>query len=77
MTINFNKGKDLVTSKKNREAVAQAFSDINEENVLIAAIINQTGNTTVNGIDYTFQQSSLNEELQKASQNLESLKTLK
>lgn len=77
MTINFNKGKDLVTSKKKREAVAQAFSDINEENVLIAAIINQTGNTTVDGIDYTFQQSSLNEELQKASQNLDALKKLK
>lgn len=77
MTIDFNKGKEIINSKRKREAVAQAFSELNEENVLLAAIINQTGNTTVNGIDYTFQRDSLNEELQKASQNLDALKRLK
>lgn len=77
MTISFNKGKEIVTSKKEREAVAQAFSNIKEENVLLAAIMNQTGNSTVNGIDYTFQRESLNEELKKASQNLDSLKNLR
>lgn len=77
MTIDFNKGKESINSKRKREAVAQAFSELNEENVLLAAIINQTGNTTVNGIDYTFQRDSLNEELQKASQNLDVLKRLK
>ena len=77
MAIDFNKGKEIINSKRKREAVAQAFSDLNEEYVLLAAIINQTGNTTVNGIDYTFQRDSLNEELQKASQNLDALKRLK
>lgn len=77
MTISFNKGKEIVTSKKERESVAQAFSNINEENVLLSAIINQTGNSTVNGIDYTLQRNSLNEELKKASQNLDRLKNLR
>ena len=77
MIIDFNKGKEIINSKRKREAVAQAFSELNEENVLLAAIINQTGNTTVNGMDYTFQRDSLNEELQKASQNLDALKRLK
>jgi len=77
VAIDFNKGKEIINSKRKREAVAQAFSDLNEEYVLLAAIINQTGNTTVNGIDYTFQRDSLNEELQKASQNLDALKRLK